>query len=55
MKVVFNILYTKFGLDHLSTQPQPLSVFLESEKQVQIISETKLNHVNTKATRGYNR
>ena len=32
LKLVFNILATKFCLDHLSTQPQTLFVFLQSER-----------------------
>ena len=54
LKVIFNILYTKSCLDQLFYAASTFVCFLQS-KQVQIISETKLNHVNIKATRGYNR
>ena len=53
LMVVFDILYTKFCLNHLLRNIN-LCLFFCNLKQVQIISETKLNRLNMKATRGYN-
>ena len=47
LKVVFKVLSRPLFLRNLS-----ICLFFCNLNQVQIISETKLNHVNTKATRG---
>ena len=63
LKVVFNIMHTKFFWATFTTQPQLFFVFLQFEgvsnkntlelRNGVLLSEKKLHHVNTKATSVY--